>query len=726
MTRVAVAVVLLLVALGLPPSAFAHARMLRTEPSSGAVLARAPAAVRVVFDDAVRAGRRVAAIRNGGGSVLAGAPRVVSDGRVLEIPLRRSLGDGDYTVRWDAISDDGHELAGVIAFGVGAGRAPPEPALSAGAGVKPRDVASRWFFFGGLLAAAGAVIFRLVVWRRALTAVPQQAEGRALAEQEELRTGSAVLFVALLLAFLGALGAAPAGGTRYALWIDVAIVLAAVGAALAALASITLEPLLWIPAAALALTLVSIPTLSGHALDAGQSFLAPFVDVLHVLSAAVWLGALLSLALVTPRAARALGHGDRRALYGAIAPRTSEVILVSVVVLAGTGVVRAVGELSSVDELWTTGYGRTLLVKTAVFAALLVAGWQNRYRLVPGLARAARGVGSLDAGRLFALLRRNVFAELAGFVMLVSAVAFLTDLPPGGRASPAPAREVVPVATPRAAVRAPAPPTAALVAAGQARDLAVGLAVTPVGRGRLALTVTVLGQNGGGVPGLTVALGVDGPADTPAPACGPGCYSALVARRGAGAPRFVSARLEGRNRPPESVVFRLSERWPPPPAGSIVRRAAGTFRSLSSVSVLDSIESRPGSRVVSLFRFRAPDRMSYAIRGGAQAVVIGPRRWDRPSRTAAWTASPQQPLSVPAPPWSSARDARVLRASVLGGRRVLVVSFLDPVGPAWFTIQVEPRTGRTLDVRMTAAAHFMHERYSGFDAPVEIRPPLGR
>jgi hypothetical protein len=32
------------------------------------------------------------------------------------------------------------------------------------------------------------------------------------------------------------------------------------------------------------------------------------------------------------------------------------------------------------------------------------------------------------------------------------------------------------------------------------------------------------------------------------------------------------------------------------------------------------------------------------------------------------------------------------------------------------------RTLRTLDLRMTTAAHFLHHRYTGFNAPVTIAP----
>src|SRR5439155_498735 len=82
---------------------------------------------------------------------------------------------------------------------------------------------------------------------------------------------------------------------------------------------------------------------------------------------------------------------------------------VSVLVIAVTGVIRALSELHSVSQVWSTGYGRALVVKTAVLAALVGLGWVNRYRLVPRSSVAG--------------LRRTVAAELALFAVLGAAFA---------------------------------------------------------------------------------------------------------------------------------------------------------------------------------------------------------------------------------------------------------------------------------------------------------------
>ena len=56
--------VAVLCALILPASAWAHATLVRTVPANGAVLGTSPAEVRLVFNDTVRPGSGIKAIRN--------------------------------------------------------------------------------------------------------------------------------------------------------------------------------------------------------------------------------------------------------------------------------------------------------------------------------------------------------------------------------------------------------------------------------------------------------------------------------------------------------------------------------------------------------------------------------------------------------------------------------------------------------------------------------------
>jgi copper transport protein len=348
------------------------------------VHARSPAGVRVVFDDTVQAGPGIEAIRNGGGSVLTGRPHV-EGGRTLVVPVRSGLADGAYSVRWSIISDDGHLESGVLAFAVGIGQPSPTAALSAES-TQPQSgaVASRWVFLAGVLGAVGIALFALVA--------------RVRDETIALTLSSAAV-----LAALGAAQEAHRVGlhTRAGAAFGAGFVAAVVVASLAGAA--TLERRALLPALVLALGLAIVPSVAGHALDPGLNRVNVVADVLHVLGAAAWVGALLGLVLVRTAA-------TRRAVALAAA---------GVAVLAVTGVVRAAFELVHLAQLWDTSYGITLLVKTGMLLASLATGWYVRTRI-----RLRAGV------------------ELGLVALLIVAVAVLVLLRPGRNAAAEPLQNV--------------------------------------------------------------------------------------------------------------------------------------------------------------------------------------------------------------------------------------------------------------------------------------------
>jgi copper transport protein len=418
--------VAVLAALSWTGSARAHASFVRSKPADGMVLAHAPRSVRVFFDDEVRPAEGTLVVRNGGGAVTAG--KVTARGRELEIPLRRRLPRADYTARWRVVSDDGHELEGVIAFAVGSGRPPPHATLPLlGTSPDAVDLVSRWFFLLGALAAAGALAFTPLVWRPALRKASLGAEEEASARQIEQGTATVIAMGGFLLVFLG-LGHAHGGAaaTRFTRVSDVGAFAAVVGMAAAGLGHYHRR--LRLLAAAAAVLLVFVPTLRGHALDPGEPrLLNAAVDLVHVAAVALWIGGLLQLALLLPGLARLPEEEARSRLSFALVRRFSAVALVAVLMISVTGVTRAFFELSDLDQLWTTGYGRAIVVKTGLLAGLVALGWVNRYRLLPG--------------RRLAPLRLSILAEAVLVASVVVAVAFLTDLRPGRQeVPPAPSR----------------------------------------------------------------------------------------------------------------------------------------------------------------------------------------------------------------------------------------------------------------------------------------------
>jgi uncharacterized membrane protein len=417
----------------------------------------------------------------------------------------------------------------------------------------------------------------------------------------------------------------------------------------------------------------------------------------HLLGASVWIGGLLALAVALPLAARPLGPIERGRVLAGAAGRFSTLALASVAAIGATGLARALRELSAVSQLWGTSYGRTLLVKTGLLACLVLLGARNRYRLVPRL-RAVTGQNPA-ALRAFAGLRRSVAVELCLLAAVVGAVALLTELPPGRNARAEPPERASATRPPKL------PPAGGVVLARQDGDRAVALSVRR-SQGTLSLVATILSPNGFGFDGLPVRF-VAGARSVGGASCGAGCYSASLAAPRA---RTVDVVVSGRR-----VRFPVDSG---PPAAGLVIRAGRVFNSLRSLVYDESLESNPTNRILTHFEMVAPDRLAYRIKGGQHAIVVGGRRWDR-SPGGRWIPSQQTPLHIPAAPWSIIRDARLIGRTP----RLWRVAFLDPTVPAWFEVALDRRTLRTLDVRMTAAAHFMHDRYVRFNEPLRIVPP---
>ncbi len=654
--------------------ALAHANLVSTSPQDGAVVASAPTEVRVRFDDPVTVGPGNAVVAADRSSVLAGSPRVERGGHELVLPLR-SLGNGDYSVRWGIVSDDGHFESGLLAFRVGnqqLGAGVPRSVLEAES-ERPSaaDVFARWLFLGGILVAGGISLFRLLVSRAGA------------------RQAAVTLMLALIAVVLGGsllLQTTHGGATRFG-DITTAAVLVAAGGALATALSRT-YPRLLVLATSAALALLAAPTFSGHAFRAASLRpLSVAADLLHVAAAAFWIGGLLQLAVILwtgedPGAAR----------------RFSRLALPAVVLIALSGLGRALIELTSVSQLWSTGYGRAIVVKSALLGSLIVLGWLSR-----------RWLGS--ATRLL----RNVSTELALLALLIGAVAVLTALRPGrdvvAKLPPAASAEVTPV---------PTPPRGSVTFARQSRELAVALAVRP---GRpLRLVATIIGQSGRGVDGLNVQVMAANPghsASALARTCGRGCYTASL---GVSQPTVFEVDIAGAGRL-RSVAFPVAGVWPPRAGTTFLRRGTRAFRALSSVVYLEHLASRPGDAIDTTWKLLAPDRVEYAIRGGAGGIVIGGTRWDRPVPGAAWRRSETTPLKQPFPPWGTRMtEVRVLRNT---GTRV-TLSWLDPEVPAWFTGTFDRRTALPRDLRMTAAAHFMRHRYVAYNRSIKIEPPPRR
>jgi putative copper resistance protein D len=138
-------------------------------------------------------------------------------------------------------------------------------------------------------------------------------------------------------------------------------------------------------------------------------------DMLHLLAAGAWLGGLLPFA-------GAMAHPISLAQADAEARRFSRLGLVCVGTILATGGINGWFLVGTLPALVGTAYGRLLLVKIALFLAMVGIAAINRYRLTPRIRHD--GAGALPA------LRRNSMIEAALGLGILLIVAVLGTLPP--------------------------------------------------------------------------------------------------------------------------------------------------------------------------------------------------------------------------------------------------------------------------------------------------------
>jgi copper resistance protein D len=151
---------------------------------------------------------------------------------------------------------------------------------------------------------------------------------------------------------------------------------------------------------------------TGHTMlsDGADHTLHVLADALHLLAAGAWLGGLICLGFVMAKNA-----GDVRVVL----IRFSGMGTIAVAVLVGSGLINTWYLVGSVSNLVGTTYGQLLMLKLAVFVAMLALAAANKFWLVPALSS-----GADDAEAATMRLRRHVFAEqvLGGVVILIVSV----------------------------------------------------------------------------------------------------------------------------------------------------------------------------------------------------------------------------------------------------------------------------------------------------------------
>ncbi|MFV0307718.1 MAG: copper resistance CopC/CopD family protein [Desertimonas sp.] len=415
MRRLLAGVALAVVTVGAAPAGpvAAHAVLIGTEPPDGAVVATTPDVAVLEFNETVSlTGGSVRVIGRAGNDV---ALNVTQSGPEVTIDLPDELPEGTYTIAYQVISADSHQVSGATTFSVGFAdeTAPAAPTVDdVGSVLRTGRSILLGLAYLGVLLAVGTWWAVSHVFGPRCAPEPLDATIRGAAA-----VGLAALAVGLpvRIAVIGgtdtlrdwsafeALLDGPVGHASLVSFVALALFAIGVGRR-------------WRPSAVSVLGLVAVVgfALEGHSRAESPAVVAMSSDAVHLVAGAIWLGGLTVLTVLWRRSAPA-------AHLTAMVRRFSTAAAICVAAVTATGLVLGVMILPELSALWRTGYGRTLLIKVGLVAVVAGVGGLNRYVLLPRLRDGDRGRRSLF---------RLVGTETLLLVAVVIVAGFLVDQSP--------------------------------------------------------------------------------------------------------------------------------------------------------------------------------------------------------------------------------------------------------------------------------------------------------
>jgi copper transport protein len=440
-----------------PATLLAHARLVKSEPASGAK-GPAPRLIRLVFsEEPVLALTRLHLVSAGGDTVALGSARYDStDEHVVIVDVTGVPSEGTYTLSWATAARDGHASKGSFSFSVAA---PPvatvdtthrAPAVavstdSAKAPIKPAVVSDKMTTtasnsIGGVLGrllgyASLFLIVGVVTFRRVVLSRTGSADGPFLevASTNAASLGIAASFGSLISTVLKMIQESadmPDMGMRAMLLSSTwgwALIISAIAAIIAFVgfwrihsASNPASISAWRLPLVASIALIATPAFGSHAIASDHPWIAVASDIVHVGAGSIWLGTLAVILLVGISAALKTSEGSTAGLrVASLVNIFSPMALLCGALVVATGVIAGFIHLPRLNTLWTTPYGSALYRKLIFVVLLFLVGAWNWRRTRPRLARE----GGLAPIRRVATLEVVLAATVLGLTAILVALA---------------------------------------------------------------------------------------------------------------------------------------------------------------------------------------------------------------------------------------------------------------------------------------------------------------
>lgn len=453
-------------------TASAHTDFVSSTPANGALLAEPVGEILIAFTNpAVEAGDGFVVL-DPSGQVRAPSSVTTEDGTVFRLAFDPPLDGGQVGVRWSVRAGDAHPIEGSFSFTVrdgtateGAASVATTPGNDMGS-MSAEEMAEmtsmdeflaveqsqpgesvarigRFVSFAAIVLGIGAIAFAATTLRGSrdeidslITAVrilggvlvvgaTVEYAGVARMTDDAISSAwsSSAGFATLLRALAGAMIALGLVATTTPLRRRTRALSAAARAAVLdeGTGRIEATPAVrrWTPdhSSAVAFVGVGLAVVSfwfdGHTVTEGFRILHAFANSVHVIAGSVWVGGVVTMAIVLWSRHRAGRPSDALGLV----VRFSAGASVALGAVVAAGLVMAIAILDSFGELTSTQWGQTFLLKTAATSIAMAAGAYNHYVLLPALERDPHDEV------LHRSVRSTVTAEaiMLGFVVVATA-----------------------------------------------------------------------------------------------------------------------------------------------------------------------------------------------------------------------------------------------------------------------------------------------------------------
>jgi copper transport protein len=583
-----VGLVTLLLAMVLVPAspALGHAALVSSQPGAGYALTSAPSEVVLQFSEGVSLADDALTLTGPAGEPVPLRVTLDETGTAVRGVPDTELGTGAYQVGYRVVARDGDLITGTYPFGISTPVAAGVSGTADGGadrdGVRLSSALGRALLFLGLSLALGGAYLS---WR------VDDATGGLPGPRPLVRTGALVATAgttALLLTL------APLNRWATALTSPGAGRLVAAQGLLLILAALLAHRAPLLGAFPALLAIVILEGVRAHAGEAaGVAGMA--LTALHLLAGALWLGGLVhALRLAAAWRTKSLAVHTAVTAYARSA-------LILFVLVALTGTLSALLLLPAAEDWTGTTYGRVLLVKLALFAAVLLAAVAARRRLV--LSRPRRA----DADRSGPSVGHSARVEaglLAGLVVVTAALTSAT-----------PAR-LVPASAVLAAPIGPVLRTAERVA-----QVSVSIVAS---KGRIEIRADV--PDDGDPPRVDLMAEVTAPSgDTQSldlTTCGLSCWTGPVEWHDG--VNTVDVDVDADRW--QAGTARLSVPWPLTPAPTLLARVQEAMGTRSAIDTVETVTSGFGALPATSSRRTGQeylDTQPWSEAGATDLVVVG-------------------------------------------------------------------------------------------------------